>query len=356
MRFMSLIVLAALLTGCQGESNRAEAQTDMPPEPTTPPALEPAATTDPSEVLVEVNGKTLTRGEADAEVNNRLAAIRERVPAERIGMIQKQLFDNVVEQFIMRQILLEEASRQNITISEEEREAEFDKIRENLPAGLTIEDVIKNSPLGEERMREEVMTGIKINKLIDQQMADSLAVTDEEIDEFMAENKSRLQMPDTVHAKHILITVDEDADEETKAAKREELANIRKQIVEGADFSEMAETHSDCPSASRGGDLGTFPKGRMVPEFEEAAFSQEPGTVGEIVDTKFGYHIIKVLERNEAGEIPRERVEEMLKNRKRQEALRNYIEALKAKADIKDYRAQTAPQTPLMPQLPPPQQ
>ena len=356
MRFVSLLCIATLAVSCKGKEDTPHTPEPAQPSTAAQAALPSPAPSDPSEVLAEVDGEKLTHGQAEQEVANRLAAIRDRVPADRLGMIRQQMMDNVVEQFIMRKVLLNEAARQDITISDAEREKEFDKIRESLPEGMTLEDVMKNSPLGEERMREEVLTGIKINKLLDQQMADNQQPTDEEIDAFIEENQQRLQMPDTVHAKHILLKVEEGADEAAKTAKREEIEGLREQLVEGADFSEVAKEHSDCPSASRGGDLGTFPKGRMVPEFEAAAFSQEPGEIGEIVETQFGFHVIKVLERNEAGDVPREQVEDMLKNRKRQETMKAYIDELKAQADIKDYRPKK-PQTPMpgMPQMPPPQ-
>ena len=87
-----------------------------------------------------------------------------------------------------------------------------------------------------------------------------------------------------VRASHILVKTESEANE------------LLGQIKAGQDFAELAKKHSDCPSGSRGGDLGFFTKGRMVKEFEDAAFGMEPGQVSEPVKTQFGYHLIKVTE------------------------------------------------------------
>ncbi len=101
------------------------------------------------------------------------------------------------------------------------------------------------------------------------------------------------------HTRHILLKVSSDADRKTKLLKKRELEGYRKLIVDGkADFSEIAMEYSDCPSGKRaGGDLGFFKRGVMVPEFEKAAFGQQVGVVGPVIETPFGYHIVEVMER-----------------------------------------------------------
>ena len=91
-----------------------------------------------------------------------------------------------------------------------------------------------------------------------------------------------------VRAAHILRSSEKQGNEEAL----EKIEEIKAEIDGGSDFSELATAHSDCPSSSRGGDLGTFGRGAMVPAFEEAAFSLEVGKVSEPVETEFGYHLI----------------------------------------------------------------
>ncbi|MFW6085972.1 MAG: peptidylprolyl isomerase, partial [Myxococcota bacterium] len=107
-----------------------------------------------------------------------------------------------------------------------------------------------------------------------------------------------------VRARHILIDAPEDADETVLSEKRAEAERLLAQVREGGDFAELASEHSADPgSASRGGDLGWNPEGRMVPEFDEVQFALEPGEVSDVVETEFGFHIIKVEEVRE-GDVP----------------------------------------------------
>ena len=101
----------------------------------------------------------------------------------------------------------------------------------------------------------------------------------------------------TVHARHILVLVPAGSDESVKMQSLAEAERIRAALIAGADFEMTAEQHSACPSKERGGDLGSFRRGQMVKPFEEAAFSQKVGKIGPVVYTKFGYHIIQVLDR-----------------------------------------------------------
>jgi peptidyl-prolyl cis-trans isomerase C len=104
-------------------------------------------------------------------------------------------------------------------------------------------------------------------------------------------------MPEQVHARHILVKVDPKADATQKAAARKKIEDIQKQLKNGEDFSELAKKASDCPSNAKGGDVGYFGRGQMVKPFEDAAFSLKPGEVSGIVETEFGLHLIKVMDK-----------------------------------------------------------
>ena len=103
-------------------------------------------------------------------------------------------------------------------------------------------------------------------------------------------------MSDTVSASHILLMYEGSMRSSATRSKEEALEQIndlKSQLDEGADFADLASEHYDCPSGSDGGSLGTFGKGQMVKEFQDAAFSLEEGDVSDVVETDFGYHLIK---------------------------------------------------------------
>ena len=129
-----------------------------------------------------------------------------------------------------------------------------------------------------------------------QDLAKNVQVTDEKINKYYQDNLSQYTQPERRKASHILFTLAADADTETKDNVKAEAQAVLDKINSGSDFSEMAKLHSKDPgSADNGGDLGFFGKGEMVPAFEESAYSMQPGSVSELVESSFGYHIIKLI-------------------------------------------------------------
>ncbi len=132
-------------------------------------------------------------------------------------------------------------------------------------------------------------------RLTGEKLADSLDVDEAELESFYEQRKASLKTKEQRRASHILISVPSDADEETVAKARAEAEDIRAQLAAGADFAELAKKHSDDPgSAQKGGDLGFFSSGDMVPAFDNTVFGMEEGDISDPVRTQFGFHIIKL--------------------------------------------------------------
>jgi len=131
------------------------------------------------------------------------------------------------------------------------------------------------------------------------------APTDEELQRYYRRNLDRFEIKEQVKAAHILLQVPKDAEETTVQQRKELAEDILKQLNDGADFAQLAKKYSDDKSnAAKGGELGSFGRGVMVPEFEKAAFALRPGQLSEVIRTPFGFHIIKVEEYTEAGVKP----------------------------------------------------
>ena len=118
----------------------------------------------------------------------------------------------------------------------------------------------------------------------------------------LAEHPSRGRVEETIEASHILVLVPQDASEEDRASALDKIKALRARLLAGEDFAAVAREESDCPSKVRGGALGPFTRGVMVPAFEEAAFSQAVGVLGEPVETMFGWHLILVTKREPSRE------------------------------------------------------
>jgi peptidyl-prolyl cis-trans isomerase C len=288
--------------------------------------------------IVEVNGLPLTQGEVDQKVNRTIESLKDQIPPEQLEEFKKNVQGKIVDDFINRTIISQEMDKQKITADESEVQKALDEVAAKVPEGMTLEAMLKQGGVTMDEMKDNIRFSLRANKLFESQVKSDYVPTAEEISTYYNENKKKYDMPESVHARHILIKVDEKADDKTKAEKKGKIEAVRKQLVGGADFAKLAGEVSDCPSKAKGGDLGTFPRGRMVKPFEDAAFGQKVNEIGPVIQTQFGYHIVQVLEHSQAKQKSLEEVkasiEETLKNRKRQESAQNYMEGLKQKAKI----------------------
>ena len=297
----------------------------------------PAPMITPETVLVTVDGNTITQG----DINNELSKMFPNdgsVPPEQIAQMQAQMSSRILETLIVKQLLEKEADAKNITVSDEELAETIDKMKASLPEGTTLEEQLAKMNLSEADFMAALRDDLRINNLMKEVLGLDQEPTDEEVTAFYNDNPEMFERPEVVDASHILIAVKPDDDDAAKAEKKAKAEAIQKQLVEGADFAELAAAESDCPSKARGGNLGTFPRGQMVPEFEDAAFSQTVGEVGPVVETQFGYHIIEVNDHKDAGTVPLDEAREMIVVRMNQEkgrtAVKEYVTKLKDDADI----------------------
>jgi peptidyl-prolyl cis-trans isomerase C len=145
-------------------------------------------------------------------------------------------------------------------------------------------------------------------------------VSEADLKEYYTQNKDRLGVPEQVRARHILFKVDPAASEDEKNQAKARADAILKRVQAGEDFAKLAAAHSDdAGSKAKGGDLGYFTSGKMVPEFEGAAFYTDPGKISDIVETKYGYHIIKVVDHKEARERSFEEMKDTIKEKLHQQ-------------------------------------
>ncbi len=295
----------------------------------------------PTSDVVTVNGETLTRAELDKELDMITASPQfASMPPEQAGMIRQQMESRVVDRFVSQQLLSSAAVAEKIESTDAEIDEFITGIRGTLPEDVTLEGIMQERGIAMDKLRGDVAADIKIRKLLEAKTAAVPAVSDEQITAYYEGNKEMFTLPASVKARHILVKLDEGADEAAKTAAKTKIDGIRKQVEEGTVTFEAAATeHSDCPSSKRGGDLGTFSRGQMVPAFEEAAFSQEINAVGPVIETPFGFHIVQVTEKSEAGERKLEEVKaeisEQLAMQEKQTVVQDYIESLRTAAEIK---------------------
>ena len=294
-------------------------------------------TNDPEAVVLRVNNMEIKRGEIIDLVNLTMQRIGGQVPPQQIPQLQQQMYTRVKNDLINAKLIESAVKKADIPVSEADIDAEIATIRESLPEGKTLEELLAVQENTLDELKTDIRNQLASRILFEQQVEGVTEANAIDAKTFYDENPSNFQTPEQVSASHILIAATEDASEDPKAT----LEEIRASIIAGEiSFAEAAAAHSSCPSSAKGGSLGTFGKGQMVPEFEIAAFTQEIGEVGDIVQTQFGCHIIQVSERTEEGtiafETAKNQIIEFLTNQSKQQVISSYIENLRDQATIEE--------------------
>ena len=189
-----------------------------------------------------------------------------------------------------------------------------------------------------ERLRSDARAELSIAKMMNAQVASGTEATDVEVKDFYDKNPDRFKRPETVRASHILLRIDPTADDATKKQTRAKIDDVLKRAKGGEDFAKLAQQNSQDGSAPQGGDLGYFPKEKMVPAFADVAFALKTGEISDVVTTQFGVHIIKVTDRKAAGTVPLEevspQVRQFLTEQKKQQQAQAFIAQVRQKAKI----------------------
>jgi peptidyl-prolyl cis-trans isomerase C len=328
--------LTALLCGAT-----AFAQDEMPPPPPPPPASQQSASPampDPSKVVITVEGEDITQGQLMQMMQQAMMQYSQQVPQQQLQQMAGRIYQDVQNRAIADILLKKEADASGVEVPDEKINEQIERAKGGLPEGMTLENALEQSGMTLEGWKADMKEQMKMQVLIEKAVANVPPVTNEDIKAFYDGNPEMFKNPESVTASHILIkSVPEDTDEQ-KAAKIKSLEDIKAKIVAGADFAEMAKEHSEGPSNVQGGSLGTFRRGQMVPPFDQAVFSMKPGELSDIVETQFGYHLIKVTDKSEAGvqalDDIKDQLSAYLDNQKKQEAVMAYIGGLREKADI----------------------
>jgi peptidyl-prolyl cis-trans isomerase C len=287
-----------------------------------------------------VNGKAIPFEDFKWELElykKRLQAQGMQVPEHLQGQVQQE----VINDLINRELIYQDSVEKGISVKPEQVEKELEAIRQRYPDKAEFEAILGSMNMSEAQLKDQIAQRSAITTLIEKEIVSEIKVGGEEAEAFYKENPHLFERPEEVHARHILIKVEASADQKQKEEARKKIEAIKKQVDAGEAFDQLAKEHSDCPSAQNGGDLGYFSRGKMVPPFEAAAFALEPGKVSDIVETDFGYHLIQVVDRREAGSVGfeevRPQIETNLRNEKIQTKLVKYLEQLHQDATIETF-------------------
>lgn len=287
---------------------------------------------------IKINGEIIPEQAVQYELDRLVRFYSDHMSPDKLRAQLDALQARAREQAIGAKLLMKEAERLDIRVSETDVDERIAEMVENCGGEEGFAKQLADQELTREMVRDGVKKGRKMDRLVEKITADVGLPGEEDIRNHFESHKDEYTRADRAQAQHILITPASDA-EADKASALSRMESIRSQIEAGADFSEMAAAHSDCPSGKRtGGSLGWFSRGMMVPEFDAAVFALEVNTLSEVVESQFGCHLIKKLGQEEGGpasfDDAHDQVRDFLCHVRRGEAISAYVSELKEKAAI----------------------
>lgn len=319
---------AAAVLGASGCGKR-EATTVMP------------STKDDSQPVIWVGDKSISQGELRAEIGRLERGIPEGLQGDALLAMRKQVVDRAIENTVMRQVVREAYERSGMVISRDEVEqakrALFGKEQSDEALAILLAESNMTIPQLEDTLKLDIFRNRTLKTEVEAARAE---VTDEAVRAYYDERlESEFTKPAGRTLSHILVKVEPEAGEEAKEAARQKAESIRAELLAGADFAETAKEKSDCPSKQQGGMLGFVAEGQGEGPFVEAAFSQEAGEIGAVVETPAGFHVIRVdtVEPKEVLDFDevKGRIRWMLTMRAQQAVGQAYVEQLKKEYGVR---------------------
>jgi len=349
-RIAIALIAVALVAACKKTPSETPGQAGSPGAPATPvagaapgapgapvsapPAVKPVPAQLP-EIIARVNGTPLDRAELERAVRSLEGQAGGPVPAAKRDEIYRQL----VDQLIALKLLSQECVARKIVIPDAEVESRVAEVKKPFPNEQAFSAALAERQMTLDKLKSEIRQQLQAMKVVETDIKPTVAVTDADVTDFYVKNPDKFQEPEAVRASHIMIRTPDVTDEAQKKKAKAEATAVLAEIKKGGDFAALAKQHSqDAGSAANGGDLGFVPRGQTSPVFEQAAFALKPGQMSGVVESPFGYHIIKVAAHRDARTVPlqevKPQVQEFLTQQQMQQKTEAYVTKLKAKAKI----------------------
>ena len=301
-----------------------------------------SSTEDTAKTIATVNGAVITQSDMDRgmeSITQRRASMGTPMDEAQLKTVQQDVLKNLIN----RELLNQESKKQKITVSDDQINDRLSKIKQRFKGDADFNAMLSKMKMTEPQIKTQLREDMAIQKLVDSQVVDKIVIPDQDVQAYYDAHPEAFKHPEQIKASHILVTVDPKADAAKKDEAHKKIESIQDKLKNGGDFAALAKEYSDCPSKEKGGDLGYFSKGQMVKPFEDAALALKPGETSGIVETQFGYHLIRLADVKPEGVTPfadvKEQVVQYLKQEKVKANLDSYIADLEKTAKIEKFLA-----------------
>lgn len=317
------------------------------------------------DVIIKVNNKPITQSQFDTEfkkvaTNDTLAKMGIEIPQDDNNFMYLMIKDKVVNELIVRTLVDQEIAKRHIKVSNADINNELQTMIDKVGSKEQFSAILKRNGVSNEQFKKDLKEEVKVKKLVN--MIENVKISDKDAEVFYKKNTKKFTYPDRVRASHILILANpmeiaskiksqpENKDLSDTVLKEKVMAEMQTRYAKALsiqaelknlpdNFEKTAREQSeDVATAKKGGDLGFFAKADMVEPFATQAFSQQPNTISPVIQTQYGYHIIKVTDRMAAGQEPFVKVKDQIKlylqTKRQMVILEQLINQMKASAKI----------------------
>ncbi|HEY9508269.1 MAG TPA: peptidylprolyl isomerase [Verrucomicrobiae bacterium] len=291
-------------------------------------------------IVAKAKGVSISRSQLDeamVSIKTGAAARGQNIPPAQMPMIERSVLDRLIQV----QVLNAKATEADKTAGKEATDKRIEELKKQAGSDETFAARLTSLGLTEAELKSKMSEEMIAENVLKREL--KVDVSDEDVKKFYDENPGKFEKPEMVKAAHVLIgtkdmTTGTDLSDEQKAAKKKIAEDVLKRAKAGEDFAKLAKEYSDDPGSKDKGGEYTFPRGQMMPAFEAAAFSLNTNQISDIVETPYGYHIIKLYEKIPAKKIElsevKEDIKEYLGNQQVQKQLPDFMAKLEKEADV----------------------
>jgi peptidyl-prolyl cis-trans isomerase C len=285
-----------------------------------------------------VNGVAISRAELDKSYNDHVEQ-----QGMTTGMISdpdrfKQVMRMVLDSLVVSELLWQDAQNKNFIAKDEDVQQALSSVKSRFPSEDDFKLRLAQSDYTENEYAEFLRRQLSVKEFVRKDIAQRISVSYDEVHGYYTSNPKQFKAPAQVRARHILVKVKPGADKTAREKAKEKIEGILHEAKGGTDFAELAKKYSEGPSGPKGGDLGFISPGKTVRPFEKAAFALKSGEISGVVQTIYGYHIIKVEEQKEPGTMQEKDVQEQLRqflfNKKVQNAVHERVNLLRETSKV----------------------
>ncbi len=288
-------------------------------------------------IVAIVNDEVITQ----TDVSSRVDALLEDQQATPQTKDPEQMERMVLQRLIEQRLLLQQAKKEGIIVTSDEVRKRLEDLRSRFESEDAFQQSLVDSNLTEEQLKEKLRDQLMVQRLVDSKVRSMITVSPQEVAKEIGMHPDLAKGGDRVKASHILVRVSE-----TRPAEkaRELIDDIRKQLTNGAEFAALAKRYSEDPHAEEGGAMGWVAQGELLPELDAALFGLKVGELSAAIQTKLGFHLVKVEERRDATSLSvtdaNRNLAQQIYQRKFQEAFARWLTELKRHAYIELVRAE----------------